>query len=124
MTQRAYDLRALRSLPGLAVSVLRTSFQLILTMIGVIWIDPPSAPLAITGTVFFVALSFLSRPLLEERDLRLRTHTGALSRFYLDSLLGLIPVRTHGAERSMRRQHETQLYEWVRTGIKPKSESR
>jgi ATP-binding cassette subfamily B protein len=116
MTQRAYDLRALRSLPGLAVSVLRTSFQLILTMIGVIWIDPPSAPLAITGTVFFVALSFLSRPLLEERDLRLRTHTGALSRFYLDSLLGLIPVRTHGAERSMRRQHETQLYEWVRTG--------
>lgn len=116
MTQRAYDLRALRSLPGLAVNVLRTSFQLILTMVGVIWIDPRSAPLAITGTVFFVALSFLSRPLLEERDLRLRTHTGALSRFYLDSLLGLIPVRTHGAERSMRRQHETQLYEWVRTG--------
>jgi ABC-type bacteriocin/lantibiotic exporter with double-glycine peptidase domain len=116
MTQRAHDLRALRMLPNLGVNLLRTGFQLILTMIGVIWLDPISAPLAILGTVFFVGLSFASRPLLEERDLRLRTHTGALSRFYLDSLLGLVPVRTHGAERAMRRQHEAQLYEWVRTG--------
>jgi ATP-binding cassette subfamily B protein len=116
MTQRAHDLRSLRMLPNLGVSLLRTGFQLILTMIGVIWLDPISAPLAILGTVFFIGLSFASRPLLEERDLRLRTHTGALSRFYLDSLLGLVPVRTHGAERAMRRQHEAQLYEWVRTG--------
>jgi ATP-binding cassette subfamily B protein len=98
------------------VGLLRTGFQLILTMIGVIWLDPISAPLAILGTAFFVGLSFASRPLLEERDLRLRTHTGALSRFYLDALLGLVPVRTHGAERAMRRQHEAQLYEWVHTG--------
>jgi ABC-type bacteriocin/lantibiotic exporter with double-glycine peptidase domain len=116
MTQRAHDLRALRMLPNLGVGLLRTGFQLILTMIGVIWLDPISAPLAILGTLFFVGLSFASRPLMEERDLRLRTHTGALSRFYLDSLLGLVPVRTHGAERAMRRQHEAQLYEWVRTG--------
>lgn len=116
MTQRAHDLRSLRSLPNLGVSLLRTAFQLVLTMIGVIWLDPISAPLAIVGTVFFIGLSFASRPLLEERDLRLRTHTSALSRFYLDALLGLVPVRTHGAERAMRRQHETQLYEWVRTG--------
>lgn len=116
MTQRAHDLRALRMLPNLGVSLLRTGFQLILTMLGVIWLDPISAPLAIIGTLFFIGLSLASRPLMEERDLRLRTHTGALSRFYLDSLLGLVPVRTHGAERAMRRQHETQLYEWVRTG--------
>jgi ATP-binding cassette subfamily B protein len=116
MTQRAHDLRSLRSLPSLGLSLLRTAFQLVLTMLGVIWLDPISAPLAILGTLFFVGLSFASRPLLEERDLRLRTHTGALSRFYLDALLGLVPVRTHGAERAMRRQHETQLYEWVRTG--------
>jgi ATP-binding cassette subfamily B protein len=116
MTQRAHDLRALRTLPNLGVGLLRTGFQLVLTMIGVIWLDPISAPLAILGTAFFVGLSLASRPLLEERDLRLRTHTGALSRFYLDSLLGLVPARAHGAERAMRRQHEAQLYEWVRTG--------
>lgn len=116
MTQRAYDLRSLRYLPNLGLNLLRTGFQLILTTIGVIWLDPVSAPLAIIGTLFFVGLSFLTRPLLEERDLRLRTHIGALSRFYLDGLLGLVPLKTHSAERSMRRQHESQMVEWMRSG--------
>jgi ATP-binding cassette subfamily B protein len=113
MTQRAYDLRSLRNLPNLAVSLLRTSFQLLLTTLGVIWLDPISAPIAILASVFFVGISFLTRPLLNERDLRLRTQVGGLSRFYLDGLLGLIPARTHSAERAMRRQHEGQLVDWV-----------
>lgn len=116
MTQRAHDLRSLRGLPGLGIGLLRTGFQLILTTIGVIWLDPISAPIALLATVFFFALSFLSNPLLDERDLRLRTHVGGLSRFYLDSLLGLIPARTHSAERALRRQHEGQMVEWVHSG--------
>lgn len=116
MSQRAYDLRSLRQIPSVGFTLLRTAFQLLLTTIGVIWLDPISAPLAIIGTVFFVGLSFFTRPLLEERDLRLRTHIGALSRFYLDGLLGLVPVKTHSAERAMRRQHESQMVEWVRSG--------
>ncbi len=116
MTQRAHDLRDLRAMPSLGFNLLRTGFQLLLTALGVIWLDPVSAPFAILGTVFFVAFSLLTRPVLEENDLRLRTHIGALSRFYLDALLGLMPARTHGAERAMRRQHEVQLYEWVQTG--------
>jgi ATP-binding cassette subfamily B protein len=116
MMQRAHDLRQLRMLPSLGFNFLRTIFQLILTTIGVIWLDPLSAPLAIIGTIFFTALTFLTRPLLEERDQRLRTHIGALSRFYLDALLGLVPAKTHAAERSFRRQHETHMHEWFRTG--------
>jgi ATP-binding cassette subfamily B protein len=116
MTQRAHDLRSLRMLPNLGVQLLRTFFQMVLTAIGVIWLDPISAPLALLGTAFFVSLTILSRPVLEERDLRMRTHLGALSRFYLDALLGLVPIKTHGAERAMMRQHEAQLYEWARTG--------
>ena len=116
MMQRAHDLRQLRMLPSIGFNLLRTAFQLILTTIGVIWLDPLSAPLAIVGTIFFTALTFLTRPLLEERDQRLRTHIGALSRFYLDALLGLVPVKTHAAERSLRRQYETHMYEWFRTG--------
>jgi ATP-binding cassette subfamily B protein len=113
MTQRAYDLRSLRIMPNLAVNLLRTGFQLILTTLGVIWLDPLSAPFAILATIFFVGISFLSRPLLNERDLRLRTQVGGLSRFYLDSLLGLTPARTHSAEHAMRRQHESQLVDWI-----------
>jgi ATP-binding cassette subfamily B protein len=116
MTQRAYDLRLLRSLPNVGVTLLRLLFQLILTALGVIWLDPASAPLAILGTAVFIALSFITRPILDESDLRFRTHTGALSRLYLDALLGLVPLKSHGGERALRREHEIQLFEWVRAG--------
>lgn len=116
MTQRAYDLRQLRTLPALGVDLLRLLFQLILTTIGVIILQPDSALLAILATLVFIGVSWLSNPILEERDLRLRSHTGALSRFYLDALLGLIPLRLHGAERAFRREHEGLLVEWIRAG--------
>ncbi|MGW8250432.1 MAG: ATP-binding cassette domain-containing protein, partial [Anaerolineales bacterium] len=114
MTYRAYDLRQLRSLPNVGVSLLRLLFQLGLTTLGIIWLDPASALLAIVGTMLFVGLSFATRPVIDESDARFRTHTGALSRLYLDALLGLVPAKTHGAERSIRREHEVLLVEWVR----------
>jgi len=116
MSQRAHDLRTLRTLPNLGFNLLRTGFQLFLTMIGVIWLDPISAPLALLGTAFFIATTFISRPFVDEQDRRLRTHIGALSRFYLDALIGLVPIKTHTAERSLRRQHEIQMFEWIRSG--------
>src|SRR5262249_53037080 len=51
-----------------------------------------------------------------ELNLRVRTHAGALSRFYLEALLGLTAVRAHGAERAVGREHEGLLVEWVRAG--------
>jgi ATP-binding cassette subfamily B protein len=35
--------------------------------------------------------------------------------FNLDALLGLVPIRTHGAQRVVRRQHEGLLVEWTRS---------
>jgi ATP-binding cassette subfamily B protein len=57
----------------------------------------------------------LLQPLLGERDLRLRNHSAALNGFYLDALLGAVPVRTHRAQRAVRRQHESLLVEWARS---------
>ena len=42
--------------------------------------------------------------LLAERELRQRSHAAALSRHYLDSLLGLVPARMHSAERPLRQR--------------------
>jgi ATP-binding cassette subfamily B protein len=64
-----------------------------------------------------VAVPILSQPLLIERDLRLRTHSGALSHFYLDALLGLVAIHTHGAQPAVRREHESLLAEWARAGF-------
>jgi len=67
--------------------------------------------LSLLTTLGFV---LLTQPLLAERDMRLRTHASGLSRYYLDTLLGLLPLRTHGATRAMRREHESLLAEWAR----------
>src|SRR4029077_3065135 len=81
------------------------------------WLDVSLAVPALIAASLVVALPLLMQPLLAERDLRVRNHTGALSRFYLDALLGLVPVRTHGAERALRREHEGLLVEWARASF-------
>lgn len=117
MAERSHLIHRIRLLPQLGGELLRSSFELILTAAGIIWLDPGTAPIAILAAVFALALPLLAQPLLAERDLRLRSHVGALSRFYLDAFLGLVPVRTHGAERAMRREHESLLVEWGKAGL-------
>ena len=114
MTQRAHDLRELRTLPQLIFRMLMTFFSILLTVAGVILLIPQSALPAIAATVVCIAATFSVQPLLIEKDLRVRTHIGALSRYYLDALLGLLPIRTHRAERAFRRGHESLLVEWAR----------
>ena len=117
MAERSHSIHQIRLLPDLSVQALRNLFELILTTAGIAWIDPASAPIAALSMILALALPFLSQPVLRERDLRLRTHTGALGRFYLDAFLGLVAVRTHGAEPAMRREHEGLLVEWARAGL-------
>ena len=116
MAERAHSVQLLRFLPSLGGQFLRAGFGLILTTAAIAWLDPGSAPLAALAALLSVALPFAAQPTLGERELRVRTHVGALSRFYLDALIGIIPVRTHGAERSVRREHEGLLAEWIRAG--------
>ena len=117
MAERSHSIQGIRGLPGMAARFLRSTFALLLTTAGIAWLDPWSAPVAVVVAVISVVLPLAVKPVLSERDLRVRTHSGAISRFYLDALLGLIPIRTHGAERSVRREHETLLTEWARSSV-------
>jgi ABC-type bacteriocin/lantibiotic exporter with double-glycine peptidase domain len=116
MTERAYELRLIRSLPNLAVTFFRLNFSLLLTAAGIIWITPNSFLLALLATITVISLSFFTQPWLREQDLRFRTHDAALSRFYLDALLGLVPLRTHSAAHSLRNEHESLLVNWIHAG--------
>jgi ATP-binding cassette subfamily B protein len=107
----------LRLLPDLGGQFLRFICELALMTAGIVWLDPLSAPVAVLAAVVAVGLPLAVRPLLTERDLRVRTHVGALSRFYLDTLLGLVAVRTHGAERAVQREHDSLLVEWAGAGF-------
>jgi len=117
MAERSHSMHQLRLLPDLGGQLVRFICELALMTAGISWLDPPSTPAAGLAAVVAVGLPLAVRPLLTERDLRVRTHVGALSRFYLDALLGLVAVRTHGAERAVRREHESLLVEWAGAGF-------
>ena len=89
--------------------------QLLLTAVGLAWLDPDTAVLAVVASLVAIALPLLLQKPLGEHDLRLRTHAAALSSFYLDALRGLIPVRAHGAGPIVRREHEGLLVSWMDT---------
>lgn len=117
MAERSHSVPALRLLPGLGAQLIGCTFELVLTTAGLIWLDPASATLALLAALLGVGLPLIAQPAVGERDLRVRSHAGALSIFYLDALLGLIPVRTHAAERTVRRNHEELLAHWARAGL-------
>ncbi|MFL6196292.1 MAG: ATP-binding cassette domain-containing protein [Thermoanaerobaculia bacterium] len=118
MAERCHSGYRLRLLPELGANFLRSAFQLLFTAVGIAWLDPRVAPLAALSAVLAFALPMAAQPILLERDLRVRNHAGALGRFYLDALLGLVPARNHGAGRPLRREHEGLLLEWMRSALR------
>lgn len=116
MAERCHAAHQIRDLPNLAVQLCRSVFELLLTALAIALLYPSSAVLAATAATVALAVPLLAQPWLNERDLRQRTHTGALTRFYLDAFLGLVAVRAHGAERSLAREQESLLLEWARAG--------
>ncbi len=114
MAERAHLLHRLRTLPTLAAEIFRTGLQLVVTAAALIWLYPGGAVLTGILVVAMLGIPLAVQPAIAERDLRMRNHAGALGRFYLDGLLGLVAVRTHGAEGALAREHGDRLREWVR----------
>ncbi len=114
LAERCHSVHRLHDAPEVGARVLRTFAQVAFVAVGVSLLDPASAAVAFAAAAVAVGLPLAAQPILGERDLRVRDHAGALGRFYLDSLLGIVPVRSHGAERAVQREHEGLLTEWVR----------
>ncbi|WP_444896038.1 ATP-binding cassette domain-containing protein [Microbulbifer sp. SSSA005] len=114
--ERSHRIAALRGLPVLGTSLIFKIFSLFATALGIIWLAPAAAPLVLVMSVLQVAVPLMFHPVLTDYSMRVQTHAGALARFYMDALLGVIPIRTHGAGESVRREHENLLTEWIRAG--------
>jgi ATP-binding cassette subfamily B protein len=117
MAERSHSMHLLRLLPGVVGDVVVMTGHIVLIAAGMAWLHQPMAPVAALAALFALAIPIAAHPILAERDMRVRTHIGAMSRFYLDALIGLIAVRTHGAERSLRRAYEGLLVEWARAKL-------
>ena len=55
--------------------------------------SPQAALPALIAGFLAVSLPFVAQPWLIERDQRFREYAGALSRFYLDALLGIVSIQ-------------------------------
>ncbi len=117
MAHRGHDLHHLRLLPEIAGQASRATFELAAITAGLLWLAPEHTGLVLLMALVSLGVPLLIQPLLVQWDMRVRTHAGGLARFYLDSLLGLMAIRTHGAERSIQREHESLLVEWTRAAL-------
>ena len=118
MAERSHAAHRLRYLPFQARQLLAVLFQLAATGAGIIWLDPKAAPFVLAALVAAVLPVFGAQAVLVERDLRTRTHSAGLTRFYLDAMLGLLAIRAHGAERTVRQEQETLLGEWAEAALR------
>ncbi len=118
MAERSHATHRLRHLPELARQLLRNIFELAATAAGIIWLDPVSAPFVAAAAAAALLPAFAIQSVLAERDLRVRSHAAGLTRFYLDAMLGLVSIRAHSAERSIRREHEKLLGEWAHAALR------
>jgi ATP-binding cassette subfamily B protein len=114
MAERQHSLHQIRKVPKIGRQLLREVTELLLTAGAILWLAPSTAPTAFTALALSVAIPLLGQPFLFERDSRVRSHLGGLSRFYLDSLLGLVPLRVHRAEDALRSEQESLLASWGR----------
>ncbi|MCK6446075.1 MAG: cysteine peptidase family C39 domain-containing protein [Planctomycetes bacterium] len=117
MADRAHRLHEIRQVPELGAEVVRAVFGLVATTAGIVWLAPGAAPLAVACAAAAILVPWLGQPLLAEGDLKVRNHAGALLRFHLDALLGVVPLRAHAAARSMRIGHDALVAEWAHAGM-------
>lgn len=110
--ERAHRLHFLRQLPVLGVEMARASAEVVVLTAAIVWVSPGRAVPAVLGAVLAVGSALAIQPSLVERDLRLRNHSGATARFYLDGLLGLVALQAHSAERVVEAEHGRLLDEW------------
>ncbi len=113
LAERSHILHRLRHLPDQLRQLILACAQLAITAAGVVWLEPAAWPLMFGALLAALIPLFTSHWLLAERDLRVRTHSGALMRFYMDAMLGLVPIRTHGAAHNLLRQQGLLLKEWT-----------
>ncbi len=117
MGDRSHNVHLIRNAPLIASRFLRALLEIAITVAAIAWFYPAAAVPALLLAVVAVGVPLAAQPLLAERDLRMRTHSGALTRFYMDALLGLTAIRAHRGAAAVQYEQGMLLAEWARSGL-------
>ncbi len=113
VAHRAHAVHVVRLLPDEVAALARAWIEVALLATAIVWLVPSSWPLAAAALAIAIGLPVLALPWLRDYDMRARTHTGTLTQFFLDALIGSVPVRAHRAQPAVSRAHEALLTEWL-----------
>lgn len=117
MASRSHQLQQLREAPQLGAALVKAVMEMAVTAAGIAWLYPEMAWAGVLLGLVSAGIPLAAQPGLAERDMRMRSHAGALTQFYLDALQGLTAIRSHGAGRAMRRAQESLLAAWAEAGL-------
>lgn len=114
LAERGNAIAQLRESPSIVVALAMHGVRLLMILVGLSWLMSQMFWVVAIAGLFAIVAPLLMFRVLAERDLRARTHLGALSGLYLDALRGTEPIWTHGAARSLELEHESLLLRWAR----------
>lgn len=112
MAYRAHWLQLLRHLPEAGSHAARLVALLIFTVAAVVWLRPEFALPVTLSALLAVAIPLAALPALNERDLRVRETSAALSRLHFDAMQGARAVQSHGAQATLLALQAGQLRRW------------
>jgi ATP-binding cassette subfamily B protein len=118
MAERSHAMHRIRNLPDQTRQFLVAALKLLATAAGLIWLEPAEWWLIVLIAATALILPLLTKSLFSECDLRVRSHAAGLTRFYLDAMLGLLPIRAHNARRSVAAEQEKLLGCWAEAALR------
>lgn len=110
---RAHALHRIRELPALLGHGALSLLSLVANLLGLLWLYPGGALLALGGALVALLLPWFADSKLLGTSTRLRAQGAALDGLFLDVLRGATPIRVHGAEQAVMRAHERLLTQWT-----------
>lgn len=113
LTQRIHAVVQLRGVPAVGESLLRSLFSLLFITAGIIAVDPGCTAYALIAAAAALGVPLVFQARLGEMQLSVATYQGGLSRYFLDALLGALPLRAHGGQEVLRGEHERMLGYWA-----------
>lgn len=114
VAHRSQGLFELRALPESALAVFKHALDVIVTVAAMIAVDPRGAHLSLLALAAALALPIAALGARRRVELRVQSHASALGQLYLDALMGLVPLRTHGARASLAARQGESLVPWRR----------
>lgn len=114
VTHRSQGLFDVRPLPGTIISLVKLALDIVVTSAALLILHPRGAPWILLALAFGLLAPLASLRLRRQVEERVQSHASELGQLYLDVLLGLVPLRSHGGQPALRAKQAERLVAWRR----------